>query len=335
MVSAKDVWVVAEQNQVEPEDACLEIISKARQLADKLGEEVKAAVIGSSKTELALILASYGADKVYFVDHPLLSEYSVELYVEALSRLFEDESPNIVLLCDSVMGRHLASRLAVRLKTGLVSECVSLELSEEGLLIQTKLTYGGRVSSTIICPNSRPQMATIKPGVMERKKPDANRKPEVKTITPQLEQREPRSIVKGFVKADPEKLGLDESEVIVAGGRGLGNIENFQLLWKLAKQLGGVIAGSLAAVDEGWIPRSRLVGQTGMTVAPKLYIACGISGSNYHVLGMKDSRVIVVINKDRNASIFKLADLGLVGDAAEVIPAIINKLRELAGKASQ
>jgi electron transfer flavoprotein alpha subunit len=224
----------------------------------------------------------------------------------------------------------LAPRLAARLKTGLVSECISLAMNQEGLLLGTKLTHGGRVSSTIVCPTSKPQMATVKPGVMTVARPDTARKPEVTVITPELSQSECRTRVSEVVKADPEKISLDEADIIVAGGKGVASRENFQLLEEIAKHLGGVVAGSLGAVDEGWLPRRKLVGQTGTTVAPKLYIACGISGSVCHVLGMRDSEFVIAINKDPNAPIFKVADMGIIGDVVEVTSAIIDRLRELA-----
>jgi electron transfer flavoprotein alpha subunit len=335
MSLAKGVWILAEQRQGQLENIALEVISGGRQLADELEEEVRAVVIGSHDEQLAGMLASYGADRVYFIESPLLSEYSAELYVEVLAKLFEDESPEIVLCGATFMVRDLAPRLAARLKTGLVSECSNLAINEKGLLLQTKLTHGGKVSSTVVCPNSKPQMATVKPGAMSIRKPDTTRRPEVKLITPQLGKKESRCRVIGFMKADPEKVGLDEADVIVAGGRGLGSADNFQLITRLARSLGGVVAASLGAIDEGWTPRRSLIGQTGMTVTPKLYVACGISGSIYHVMGMKDSKFIVAINKDQNAPIFNYADMGIVGDVREIIPAIATRLEALSSGLSR
>jgi electron transfer flavoprotein alpha subunit len=326
----KSVWVLAEQSEGRLKDVSFEVLSKGRQLADELGEQVSAVAVGSNSQELAETLASYGADKVYLIHSPLLLKYDAELYVEVLSKLFEDENPEVVLCGATLIGRELAPRLAARLKTGLVSECINLALNQEELLLGTKLTHGGRVSSTIVCPTSKPQMATIKPGVMTIAKPNTARKPAVTVTTPELSQRERRTSVKGIVKADPEKISLDEADIIVAGGKGVGSQENFQLLEELAKHLRGVVAGSLGAIDEGWLPRRKLVGQTGTTVAPKLYIACGISGSVYHVLGMRDSEFVIAINKDPSAPIFKVADMGIIGDVVEVISAIIDQLRGLA-----
>ncbi len=326
MSSGKSVWVLAEQSGEKLNDTSFEVLSCGRQVADGLEGQVSAVAVGSHSQELAETLASYGADRVYFLDSPRLLEYRAELYVEALTKIFQDEKPEVVLCGATLMGRDLAPRLAARLQTGLVSECTGLSLNEEGLLLATRLTHGGRLSSTIVCSASKPQMATIKPGVMKVARPDTSRKPEIMVITPELSQNEPRASVQGIVRADPDKISLDEADIIVAGGKGVESQENFRLLEEIARHLGGVVAGSLGAVDEGWLPRRKLVGQTGTTVAPKLYIACGISGSIYHVLGMRDSEFVIAINKDRNAPIFKVADMGIIGDVAEVTSAIIDRL---------
>jgi electron transfer flavoprotein alpha subunit len=333
MSSARDIWILAEQSGGELEDITLELVSGARQLADAFKEEVHALVVGGSHEGLAETLAGYGADRVYFLDSPLLSGYSAdtaEFYIDALSELSEEQKPRKILCADSLSSVDLACRLAARLKTGVVTGCVGLSLSEGGLILQSKLTHGGKVSSTLACTNATPGIATVKPGIMEKKVLGRGRRAEIVLIKPGLERAESGVKTLGFVKADPDSIGLDEVDVIVAGGRGMDNIQNFVLLENLAKHLGGVVAGSLGAVDNGWLPRQKLVGQTGMSVAPKLYIACGISGSIYHVLGMKDSKVIVAINKDRHAPIFKHADFGIVGDVMEVIPSMIGQLQELA-----
>jgi len=328
--SGKSVWILAEQSEGKLKESSFEVLSCGRQLADGLGGQVSAVAFGSNSQELAETLASYGADKVYLLDSPLLLEYRAELYVEALSRLFEAENPEVVLCGATLMGRDLAPRLAARLQTGLISECVGLVPNQEGLLLATRLTHGGRISSTIVCPDAKPQMATIKPGVMKVGRPDTARNPEVTVITPELSQSELRTSVQGVVRADPDKISLDEADIIVAGGKGVDSQGNFELLEEIARHLGGVVAGSLGAIDEGWLPRRKLVGQTGTTVAPKLYIACGISGSIYHVLGMRDSEFVIAINKDPNAPIFKVADMGIIGDVVEVTSAIIDRLGGLA-----
>ena len=325
----RGIWIFVEQNSEERADAYLEILSKARDLADELGEQANIAFFGNENAETARILFGHGADTVYFVNSPLLKEYHVELYEEALFHLFQDEKPNIILFGASITGNDLACRLAARLNTGLVLDSIELSLNEEGLLLQTKLSHGAKVASTMICPFSRPQMATVSPGVFEKKRPNFSRKGKVITVTPQLGQIETRLKIKGIVKADPEKIGLDEAEIIISGGRGMGTADNFKLIKDLAVSLGGVMGASLGAVDDELAPRKNLIGQTGTTVSPKLYVACGISGSIYHVLGMKDSDAIIAINKDRSASIFKYSDMGIVGDVLEILPAIIDELAKL------
>jgi electron transfer flavoprotein alpha subunit len=332
--SAEGIWICAELGSGEVADVSLEALSKGRELADELGEQINIALFGNENAETARMLFGHGADTVYFIHSPLLEEYRVELYEEALFQLFQDEKPNIVFLGASIRGNDIACRLAAHLSTGLVSDCVDLSLNEEGLLLQTKLTHGGRVASTIICPSARPQIATVCPGVFEKKKPNFTRKGKSITINPQLRQVEPRLKAKGIIKADPDKIGLDEAEIIVSGGRGMGIAENFELIKVLARRLGGVIGASLGAVDEELAPRKNLIGQTGITVAPKLYVACGISGSIYHVLGMKDSNAIVAINKDRSAPIFKYADMGIVGDTMEILPAIIERVGKVSERES-
>jgi electron transfer flavoprotein alpha subunit len=322
------IFIIAEQSGGQLHDASLEVVSCGRQLADKLGAQVCAVVTGSTSQELVKPLGDAGADKVYFLENALLDEYSAELYVDALSKFIVENSPAIVLCSATLIGRDLAPRLAARLKTGLVSECIGLTVDEGGLLLATKLTYGGRASSTIVCPAARPQMATVKPGAITVSRPRPGRQAAVTMIKPEITRQETRITVKSMVKVAPAQISLDEADVIVAGGRGVGSRENFGLLEELAKRLGGVVAGSLGAIDEEWLPRKKLVGQTGTTVAPDLYIACGISGSIYHVLGMRDSGFVIAINKDRQAPIFKVADISIIGDVNEVLSAVLTRIDE-------
>ena len=322
----KDIWILAEHAEGKVHDGSLEVLSEGLKLARELNGQVNVVAVGSNSQELAEVLGTHGADKIYFLYHPVLEEYHIERYVEVLSQFFKAERPEAILLSATLTGRDIATRLAARLKTGLISDCVSLSLNPEARLSATKLTYGGKVSSTFICPDSMPQMATLKPGIASAGKPDANRKAEVSIITAEVSLKEPAINIKGIVKADPENISLDEAEIIVAGGRGVANQENLKLLEDMAKRLGGVVAASLGAIDEGWLPHKKLIGQTGTTAAPKLYIACGISGSIYHVLGMRDSEFVIAINKDPNAPIFKVADMSIIGDTAEVLSAIIDRL---------
>jgi electron transfer flavoprotein alpha subunit len=329
MSASKSVWVLIETDEEQIKAVSLEALSCGRRLADDLGGRLVAVVVGSGGREPAGELASYGADEVLLLDSLRLVEYNTELYVEALSGLIRDETPEIFLCGATLTGRDLAPRLAARLGAGLVSECTGLAIEKDGRLSATRLTHGGMISSTFFYPASVTRMATVKPGIMPISRKNTTREAEIRTVVPALELGERRVHLKGVVKAEPDKISLDEADVIVAGGKGMASRESFQLLEELAGKLGGIVAGSLGAVDEGWMPRKRLVGQTGTTVAPKLYIACGISGSVYHVLGMRESGFVIAINKDRNAPIFKVADMSIIGDAADTISAILEKLRGL------
>ena len=332
MSQARAIWVFAEQCKEEIVDVSLEVLSKGREFADELSGEVNVVVIGENNERIVTLLSSYGADKVFFIDCSFLSGCSVEIYEDCLFRFFEEKPPGIILFGSTLFGNDLASRLMARMKTGLVSDCIDLSLSESGLLIQTKLTHGGKISNKIICSLSSPQIATVRPGAFAKKNSDPKPKIEVLTVNPQVAQRETRLKVKGTAKADPEKIGLDEAEVIVSAGRGIGSVENYKLIKELARSLNGAVGASLGAVDIGLVPGKNFIGQTGITVTPKLYVACGISGSIYHVLGMKDSNAIVAINKDRSAPIFKYSDIGLIGDAMDIVPALVKRLNEISEK---
>jgi len=335
MSSDKGVWVFIELQEGEIRDVSLELLSEGRKIAGKVGEEVCAVVIGSNIQEQTDRLAHYGADRIYVVENPLCQSYSAELYTQILVTLSREQKPKIVLCGATSIGKDLAPRVAARLQTGLGSDCTSLDLTEEGLLVQTKLAYGGRVSATITCPSTSPQIVTVRPGVMEMESPNTSLEAEVIRVTPQFGGIEPRSRVVDFIRADPRTISLSEADIIVAGGGGAGSREDFRLIEELAEVLGGTVGASRVPVDEGWVPFDKQIGQTGKTVEPNLYIACGISGTIYHTMGMKDSKVIVAINKDRSAPIFKIADMGIVGDLLEVVPAIISLLRERSAHAKE
>jgi len=331
--SGGGVWVLAEQRGGQLQEVSLELVSEGRRLADKLGEQLGAVVVGSDIAGLAPPLVHLGADMVWLLDSPSLAAYCPELYTDALVQLIEANRPAMVLAGDTSISQDLAPRLAARLKTGLVTECTALSLDEEGLLSQTKPSYGGKASSNVVCPEARPQIATVKPGIMDMGVPDSSRTAEVVKITPQF-SGELKTRVVDFIKADPKTVSLGEAELIVAGGGGAGSAENWQLIEELAEALGASLAATRVAVDAGWITSDRQIGQTGKTVSPRLYIACGISGAIQHTMGMKDSKLIIAINKDRNAPIFKLADVKVIGDVVEIVPAITHRLSELA-KSSQ
>ena len=318
--------VFVEWSKGEAADVSLESLNKGRALASELGSELQAIIIADKNQQAIDTMADYRVDIIYFLEHPFLSNQNAELYAKSLSFLLNKKGPGIVLFGATISGNDLAGRLAAQMKTGLVTDCIDLSLNEQGLLLQTKLTHGGRIASTFLCSRTMPQMATITPGVFEKKPPKLKNEPRVEVFNPALEENETKLRPKGRIKADPESITLDEAEIIVSGGRGMGNLENFKLIGELASNLGGVTGASLGAVDEEFAPRKYLVGQTGTTVIPDLYVACGISGSIYHVLGMKDSKAIVAINKDPNADIFKYSDMGLVGDAVEIIKSINAKI---------
>ena len=325
MSADKGIWVLVEYDEGGLSDVSLELLSEGRRFADKFGDELSAVLVGHSTPAMVDRFGEHGADRVYLVDSPLL-ENSVELQAQALSSLIREQKPRILLCGATSFGRDIAARLAAALKTGLASNCTALDLSEDGLLLQTKSVYRDKASATLICPTTLPQIATVVPGVMDIKRAKIAKQAEVIMVDPRLDSSVPCAKVVRFAKGDPKTMSLEEAPIIVSGGRGVGSRENFRLLEKLAEVLGGVVAGSRMAVDEGYIPSTKQVGQTGKTVTPKLYIACGISGSVYHTMGMKDSKTIVVINKDRNAPMFNMADLGIVGDLLEIVPAITNEI---------
>jgi len=264
---------------------------------------------------------------VYFLESSSQGTYTNEAWAEILISLIEEEGPVIVLLTANSMGQDLAPRLAAGLNSSLVSDCTILDVSEDGCILQTKSVYGGRAWATIASTSSGPQIATVKPGTMKAKSPDRTRKAEVITIT--LDSPEPCTRLVDYIPANPKSVSLDEAEIIVACGRGVRSPANVQFIEEFAEALGGSIAASRMAVDDGLMPSQKLVGMSGKTVAPRLYIACGISGAVHHTMGMRDSDIIVAINTDRNAPIFQLATVGIVGDLREVVPAITREIRRV------
>jgi len=323
-----EVWVLAEQRGGQLQDVSLELASEGRKLADKLRQQLGAVVVGSEVTGLAQPLAQHGADKVWLLDSPQLATYSPELYAASISDLIRANQPALVLCGDTSIGQDLVPRLAAKLKTGLVTGCTAISLDDKGLVSCTKPSYGDKASSTVVCAKARPQMLTVRPGVMEVGKANPSRKAEVVKITPEF-SGETKTRVVNFIKADPKTVTLTEAEAIVAGGGGVGGAEKWHLIEELADALGASLAASRVAVDAGWVTSERQVGQTGKTVSPRLYIAIGISGAIQHTMGMKDSKLIVAINRDRNAPIFKLADVKVIGDLAEIVPAITERIREV------
>jgi len=324
---AMHVWVVAEVEQGELSPISFELLGAARDLADLLGVRVEAVLLGKGVGELAEQLGWRGANTVYVVEDDRLAEYRTEEYAAALGRLIKEKNPEIVLLGATDLGEDLGPRLAQQLDTGLLSHCTKLEVDQaERLLLGTRPTYGGDLMITSACTTKHPHLSTLRPGAIEPYPPDRSRFPEIEQVVPEWGEESAGARFVGTVEELP-RPALQEASIVVAGGRGVGP-EGFELVEELARQLGAAIGASRGALDEGWVEEEYWVGGAGGTpVAPDLYVACGISGALQHYLGIKDARFIVAINTDPEAAIFKFADVGIVGDVHEVVPALLAGLR--------
>ncbi len=322
-----DVWVFAEQREGSLMSVAIELLGEGRKLADQIGCRLCAIVCGSNIGDLVPELIAYGADVVYVADAPELATYTTDAYTKTIYEAITAYKPEICMLGATHIGRDLGPCLAVRCNTGLTADCTSLAIDPETKgILQTRPAFGGNLMATIGCPKHRPQMSTVRPGVMEKAVRDENRTGEIVMLRPSFAEGDIRQKVLEIVKNVTETVSLTDADVIVAGGAGLGSADGFQLLKQLADRLGGTIAASRAAVDAGWIDHAYQVGQTGTTVKPKLYIACGISGAIQHLAGMQRSGMIVAINKNEDAPIFEVADYGIAGDLYQVIPAILEAL---------
>jgi len=327
------VWVFAEQRDGKLKSVSYELLSEGRKLADKLGTELCAVCIGRN-IEGADGLVAYGADKVYLADDPALADHQEDYYTGALVDLIRKHKPEILLAGATAMGRSFIPRVAAIIYTGLTADCTGLDIDPESkLLLQTRPTFGGNVMATITCQAKRPQMATVRPHVFKRAAPDEGRRGEIIKVDFNKKSVTSRTKLLSFVEDLSERVKLDEAESIVSGGRGLGKPENFQIVAELADALGAALGSSRPPVDDGWIPYSHQVGQTGKTVCPKLYIACGISGAVQHLAGMQTAEVIVAINEDPNAPIFEVATYGIVGDLFKVVPMLTDRLKKTRGLA--
>ena len=324
----RGVWVFAEQRNGKLHPVSLELLGKAQELARELGQEVSAVLLGSQISNLTKQLLEYGANKVYVTNHRALKDFRTAAYADAMETLVSQYKPNILLMGATHLGRDLAPRLARLVGSGLTADCTELRIDpDERILLQTRPAFGGNVMATIANRYSRPQMATVRPGVMEAS-PTPGNKGEVVRHTVSLTEKGIRTKVLEMVRESKKRINLSEARVVVAGGRGVGDAKGFRVLQKLAKAVGGETAGTRVAVEEGWIPAERQVGQTGQSVRPELYIACGISGAIQHRAGMMHSRYIIAINKDRRAPIFQVADWGIVGDLHEVVPRLTGALKK-------
>jgi len=329
MKSYKNVWVFAEQRHGEISPVVFELIAEGKKLAEKLKVKVAAVLLGHNIKHKSEELISYGADIVYVVDEPILSEFLDEPYCEVFSWLIKEEKPEIILMGATNIGRSFASRVATRIYTGLTADCTGLEVDlETRNLLQTRPAFGGNVMATILTPRHRPQMATVRHKVFKPLPKDTNRKGEIIVKNYDFSKSKIRTKFLEFIKDTTTKVNLAEADIIVSGGRGVGGTEGFKLIEELADLLGGAVGASRGAVDAGWIPYSHQVGQTGRTVAPKIYIACGISGQIQHLVGMGSSEIIVAINKDPEAPMMKLATYSIEGDMFEILPEIIKVIKQ-------
>jgi len=321
-----EVWVFAEQRNGKIARVVFELLGKARELAEKLNVKTSAIFLIGKDNGLSNELISYGADKVYLAESDLLRNYQTDLYTKVIAEYINDKKPQVVLYGATHIGRDLAPRIAQRINTGLTADCTGLDITEDNLLLQTRPAFGGNLMAQIICKKHRPQMSTARPGVFHMLEKE-DRKGDVINVKADISEKDMRVKVLKIIKETKKKVNLEEAEIIVSGGRGLGNKEGFKLIEELASLLNAEIGASRAVVDAGWVPKDHQVGQTGKTVRPKLYIAVGISGAIQHKAGMQTSELIIAINKDSNAPIFEVADYGIVGDLFKVVPDIIAALK--------
>jgi electron transfer flavoprotein alpha subunit len=329
----KNVYVYAEQREGVIQPVAFELLGKARDLADVLGEKVVAILAGHNISASANELIAYGADDVVVVDAPELKDYITEQYTQAIYKVIDELKPSIVLFGATTIGRDLAPRLSARLEKGLTADCTKLEISDgsdpklpANKLMMTRPAFGGNLMATIVAAKDGVQMATVRPGVMQKKEKDASRQGTVIPFAVTFDSSKFAVKLIETVKADKGLVDITEAKILVSGGGGVGNKENFEKLQKLAEVVGGEVSSSRAMVDAGVMSHDRQVGQTGKTVRPNLYLACGISGAIQHLAGMEESDLIIEINKDKFAPIFQVADLGIVGDANKIVPMLTERL---------
>lgn len=325
----KGVMTFAEQVEGKLTNVSLELLGKGQELAKDLNTNVTAVLIGENMAELAQKLVEYGADRVIVADDSELKYYRTEPYTQVLANVINEYKPEAMLVGATAIGRDLGPRLAGRIHTGLTADCTKLEIDPENKeLRMTRPAFGGNLMATILCSNFRPQMATVRPGVMVKQLRDKTRKGEIIPYGKPIEKNKCFVEIEDVVKEVKEKVDIQDAKILVSGGRGLGAPENFKLLEELAAAIGGEVSSSRAAVDAGWAPKDIQVGQTGKTVRPTLYIACGISGAIQHLAGMEESDYIIAINKDPDAPIFNVADVGIVGDLFQIVPKLTEKIKE-------
>jgi len=330
------VWVFVEQTEGEAAKVSWELLGKGRELADTLTVPLSAVVLGDGVEHLCSESFAYGADQVYLMDAPVLKYYRTEAYLQAVTALVEKYKPEIILMGATGLGRDLAGAVATVVGTGLTADCTGLGIDDKRNLMQTRPAFGGNIMATIMCDKYRPQMATVRPHVMPiQERVEGRDGMVIRETCIVAEQDILTKVIEILRDKKKDAVDLAGAEFIVSGGRGMMGKENFSMLQELADELGGVVGASRSAVDAGWMPQERQVGQTGKTVRPKVYVACGISGAIQHLVGMQDSDVVIAINRDRDAPIFEVATYGIVGDLFQIIPAITNRLRALKAQGSK
>ncbi|MBI5557868.1 MAG: electron transfer flavoprotein subunit alpha [Deltaproteobacteria bacterium] len=323
------IWVFTEYRHGRVAPVSYELLGAGRKLADRKGVLLSAVLLTDSAGEVPGELISYGADQVYVVEDQGFAQFTDDVYGNALEDLARQYKPEVILAGATAIGRSFIPRVATSLKTGLTADCTQLDIQEEdGVLLQTRPAFGGNIMATIACTGRRPQMATVRPLVMKANAPDPGRQGKIMRCAIAPDRLLSRIKVRNFFPLAGDQVKLNEADIVVAGGRGLESEKGFLLIAELAQELGGAVAASRAAVDSGWIAYPHQVGQTGKTVSPKVYIACGISGAIQHLVGMQSSDTIVAINRDANAPIFDVAAYGVVGDVFEILPKLIDKIKE-------
>lgn len=330
----KGVFVFAEQRDREIQKVAFELIGKGKELAKELHTEVTAVLLGKDMKDEAKKLCYAGADKVIYAEDDLLDLYMTEPYVYTMHKIITEKKPEVVIYGATAIGRDMAPRVSARVHTGLTADCTGLAIEPDGddpkklNLMMTRPAFGGNLMATIACPNNRPQMATVRPGVMQKAKYSEQNPVSIEEYKIEIPKKCKNVEIIDVTKIIQQRMNIEDAKVLVSGGRGMKGPENYPMLEELADLLGGTISASRAAVDAGWVPKDRQVGQTGKTVRPNLYIACGISGAIQHLAGMEESDFIIAINKDESAPIFEVADVGIVGDIFKIVPLLIEELKK-------
>ncbi len=324
----KNVYVFIEQREGIIQNVALELLGKARDLADALNEKVFAILLGNNMKEKAEELIAYGADHVLYGNNSVFENYLTEPYAQAIAQTLQERKPNIFLIGATTIGRDLGPRISARIGTGLTADCTKLEISEEKEFLMTRPAFGGNLMATIVCREHRPQMSTVRPGVMRKREKDPNREGNVEELNLNLDSSKFKVRLLETVKESKKRVDIADAKILVSGGRGLANTQGFEKLAELADVLHAEVSASRAVVDAGIAGHERQVGQTGKTVRPDLYLAVGISGAIQHLAGMEESEYIIAINKDKYAPIFQVSDLGIVGDASKIVPLLTQRLRE-------